>query len=93
MNKKLLIIEDDKVLNEMYAIKFQKEWYDVESAFDWIEWLAKVVSFEPNAILLDIMMPSMNGFETLESIKSQTSSKCKIIIFTNIVDKDKIDQK
>ena len=92
MNKKLLIIEDDKVLNEMYAIKFQKEWYDVESAFDWIEWLAKVVSFEPNAILLDIMMPSMNGFETLESIKSQTSSKCKIIIFTNIVDKDKINK-
>jgi DNA-binding NarL/FixJ family response regulator len=38
------------------------------------------------------MMPSMNGFETLESIKSQTSSKCKIIIFTNIVDKDKINK-
>jgi DNA-binding NarL/FixJ family response regulator len=38
------------------------------------------------------MMPTMNGFETLEVIKSQTSSKCKIIIFTNIVDKDKINQ-
>jgi|GEM_PF-1085505 DNA-binding NarL/FixJ family response regulator len=38
------------------------------------------------------MMPSMNGFETLEAIKSQTSSKCKIIIFTNVVDRDKIDK-
>jgi DNA-binding NarL/FixJ family response regulator len=38
------------------------------------------------------MMPTMNGFETLEVIKSQTSSKCKIIIFTNIVDKDKINK-
>ena len=92
MIKKLLIIEDDKVLNEMYAMKFTKEWYDVESAYEWLEWLSKVVSFKPNLILLDIMMPSMNGFETLKAIKSQTSSNCKIIIFTNIVDKDKINK-
>jgi CheY-like chemotaxis protein len=38
------------------------------------------------------MMPSMNGFETLDAIKKQTSSNCKIIIFTNIVDKEKIDK-
>jgi DNA-binding NarL/FixJ family response regulator len=38
------------------------------------------------------MMPSMNGFEALESIKHQTSSTCKIIIFTNVVDKDKINK-
>ena len=92
MNKKVLIIEDDKVLNEMYALKFQKEGYEVESAYDWLEGISKVASFSPDAILLDIMMPAMNWFETLESIKSQTSSKCKIIIFTNIVDKDKIDK-
>ncbi|MDF1682863.1 MAG: response regulator [Patescibacteria group bacterium] len=42
-------------------------------------------------ILLDIMMPIMNGFETLEAIKNQTSCKSKIIMFTNIVDKDKIE--
>jgi DNA-binding response OmpR family regulator len=90
MNKKLLIVEDDKILNEMYALKFQKAWYDVESAYDWLEGLTKITSFQPDAILLDIMMPSMNWFETLDSIKSQTSSNCKIIIFTNVVDKDKI---
>jgi DNA-binding NarL/FixJ family response regulator len=38
------------------------------------------------------MMPSMNGFDTLESIKHHTSSECKIIIFTNVVDKDKINK-
>jgi len=38
------------------------------------------------------MMPTMNWFDTLQSIKSQTSSNCKIIIFTNIVDKDKINK-
>jgi len=92
MTKKLLIIEDDKVLNEMYALKFKKEGYEVESAYEWLEWLSKVASFNPDIILLDLMMPSMNGFETLEAIKNQTSSECKIVIFTNIVDKEKIDK-
>lgn len=92
MTKKLLIIEDDKVLNEMYAMKFVKAWYEVESAYEGLEWVSKLASFNPDIILLDIMMPTMNGFETLEVIKSQTSSKCKIIIFTNIVDKDKIEK-
>lgn len=92
MTKKLLIIEDDKVLSEMYAFKFVKEGYEVETAYDWIDGLAKVASFEPDVILLDIMMPTMNGFDTLQSIKSQTSSNCKIIIFTNIIDKDKINE-
>ncbi len=92
MNKKLLIIEDDKVLNEMYALKFIKEWYEVESAYEGLEGVSKLATFNPDIILLDIMMPTMNWFETLEVIKSQTSSKCKIIIFTNIVDKDKIEE-
>lgn len=92
MNKKLLIIEDDKVLNEMYALKFIKEGYDVMSAFDWIEWLTKLAEFNPDVVLLDLMMPTMNGFETLESIKHQTSSECKIIIFTNVIDKEKLNK-
>jgi DNA-binding response OmpR family regulator len=92
MTKKLLIIEDDKILSEMYTLKFTKEGFEVESAYNGIEGLAKVASFNPDAILLDIMMPTMNGFDTLQSIKSQTSSNCKIIIFTNIIDKDKINE-
>jgi len=92
MNKKLLIVEDDKVLNEMYSLKFKKEGYEVESAYEWLDGLAKVAEFNPDVILLDLMMPSMNGFETLEAIKNQTSSECKIIIFTNVVDKEKIEK-
>ncbi len=92
MSKKLLIIEDDKVLNEMYALKFKKEWFKVESAYEWLSGLSKVAEYDPDIILLDLMMPSMNGFETLEAIKKQTSSNCKIIIFTNVVDKEKIDK-
>ena len=92
MSKKLLIVEDDKTLNEMYALKFKKEGYEVSSAFDGIEWLSNVASFNPDVVLLDLMMPSMNGFDTLEAIKNQTNSECKIIIFTNVVDRDKIEK-
>lgn len=90
--KKVLIIEDDKVLSEMYAIKLRKAWFDVRESWNWLEALIIIWEFEPDAILLDLMMPAMNGFETLEAIKNQTSSNAKIIVFTNIVDRDKIDE-
>ncbi len=89
---KILIVEDDKIISEMYALKFTNAWHEVEEALDGLKWLVKIAEFKPDAILLDIMMPSMNGFETLEAIKAQTSSKCKIVMFTNVIDQDKIDQ-
>lgn len=89
--KKVLIIEDDKVLSEMYALKLKKEGFEVKESINWLEWLTCIWEFNPDIVLLDIMMPTMNWFETLEAIKNQTSSKSKIIIFTNIVDKDKIE--
>ena len=92
MSKKILIIEDDQILNEMYSIKFIKEWFNVTPAYNWLDWLTKISTLNPDVILLDIMMPWMNWFETLETIKQQSSSKCKIIMFTNIIDKDKIEK-
>jgi len=90
--KKVLIIEDDLVLSDMYALKLRKSWFNVEQCINWLDWLTHIWEFDPDVILLDIMMPSMNWFETLEAIKHQTSSKSKIIMFTNIVDKDKIEK-
>lgn len=89
---KVLVIEDDLVLSDMYTKKLEKEWFDVKQAKDWLEWLTIIEYFYPDAILLDIMMPSMDGFETLKAIKNQTSCKSKIFMFTNIVDKNKINE-
>lgn len=90
--KKVLIIEDDLVLSDMYKLKLEKEGFEVKQAKDWLEWLVILEDYLPDAILLDIMMPGMDWFETLKSIKNQTSAKSKIIMFTNIVDKDKIKE-
>lgn len=90
--KKILIIEDDVVLSEMYATKLANSGFEVKESINGLDALTIIWEFEPDAILLDLMMPTMNGFETLEAIKNQTSSKSKIIVFTNIIDKDKIDE-
>ncbi len=89
--KKILIIEDDVILSEMYSMKLKKEWYEVKEVINGLDALTIISEYEPDLILLDIMMPTMNWFETLQAIKHQTSSTSKIIMFTNIVDQEKID--
>lgn len=73
--KKVLIIEDDKVLSEMYALKLRKEWFDVKESINWLEGLTCIWDYNPDVILLDIMMPTMNWFETLEAIKTSNIFK------------------
>lgn len=88
---KVLIIEDDLVLSDMYTKKLEKENFEVVQAKDGLEGITVLEYFSPDVILLDIMMPNMDWFETLKAIKNQTSSNSKIFIFTNIIDKNKID--
>jgi len=84
MWKKILIIEDEKMLNDMYALKFKSEWFEVEQAYEWLDWITKISSFRPDVVLLDIMMPWMNWYETLKVLKDQTSYDMKVIMFTNL---------
>ena len=89
---KVLIIEDDMILSDMYTKKLEKEGFEVKQAKDGLEGLIILENFSADVILLDIMMPSMDGFETLKAIKHQTSSLSKIFMFTNVVDKQKIEE-
>ena len=92
MSIKILIMEDNEILNEMYSMKFRIEWFDVESSLDGKSGLEKLKTFTPDIILLDIMMPWMNGFEAFELIKKQCSYPVKVIIFTNLTSKDDNDR-
>jgi CheY-like chemotaxis protein len=92
--KAILIIDDDKFLLDMYAIKFSEKGFDVTSALGSIEALEKLhVGFDPVVVLLDLVMPAMDGFELLEKIKQDgLAPHSKIVILSNLgqdADKEK----
>lgn len=82
---KLLLIDDDPLLVRMYQKKLENDGYEVGVAGDGQEGLEKAVSLGPDLILLDIMMPKMNGYEVLEKLKSQPSTKdIPVVCLTNM---------
>jgi diguanylate cyclase (GGDEF)-like protein len=67
--KKVLVIDDDLELQELLKFSFQHFGYDVYQAYDGKEGLKKIKEVLPDIIVLDIIMPEMNGFEVIEEIK------------------------
>jgi DNA-binding response OmpR family regulator len=81
----ITIIEDEKALAEMYAGKLRREGYQVSIASDGNVGMAMVLQEPPNLILLDIMMPNMNGVEVLTRFRQHTElANTKIVVLTNI---------
>lgn len=80
---KVLIVEDDESLREMYKIRLEYEGFEVLVASNGEEGLAKAVSEQPDIILLDIMMPKISGFDVLDILKStHSTAKIPVIIMT-----------
>lgn len=86
MNENILIVEDDPVIASMYAGKFEREGFVVKIAENGIAATTIIGSFFPNVILMDMMMPTMNGFETIAVIRKLAPSleASKIIVFSNL---------
>ena len=82
---KILIVEDDPLMSRMYQKIFTFEGYGVEMASDGQEGLEKARTVKPTLILLDIMMPKMNGLEVLEKLKKDPDMKAiPVVILTNL---------
>ena len=82
---KILIVEDDEVLSRMYQKKITLEGYQVVAAYSGEEGLEKVVQENPDLILLDIMMPGIDGFEVIKRMRADSTLKdIPIIILTNL---------
>ena len=82
---KILIVEDDPLMSRMYQKIFTFEKYEVEMAGDGEEGLEKVRKIKPTLVLLDIMMPKMNGLQVLEKLKSDPETKAiPVVILTNL---------
>jgi DNA-binding response OmpR family regulator len=83
MPKKILLIEDEENVRLVVGLSLEKEGYDVESVASGEEALEKVIDFDPDLIILDIMMPEMDGWEVLGLLKSNPlTGKIPICILT-----------
>lgn len=90
---KILLIEDDPFLLSMYTTKFELEGFKVVSVNDGEKGLKMASSEMPDIILLDILMPKMNGFEVMEKLKAdEQMSRIPVILLTNLNQKNEIER-
>jgi DNA-binding response OmpR family regulator len=82
---KIAIIEDDAAISQMYRIKFEAEGYTVDTAENGKLGLALIEEMTPDIVLLDLMMPEMNGDEMLAKLRETDWGKnIKVIVLTNM---------
>ncbi len=89
MSEKILIIEDEKMLAEMYYDRFVHEGFEVYSAFDAEEGMEIARKIKPDLILLDILLPRENGTEFLERLRKEKDiGDTKVIAYSNYNEKE-----
>lgn len=86
---KILLVEDDKSLREIYGVRLLAEGYDIISAGDGEEALAMAIKERPSLIVSDVMMPKISGFDMLDILRSTTETKdIKVIMMTALSSED-----
>jgi len=86
---KILLVEDDKSLREIYGVRLLAEGYDIISAGDGEEALAMAIKERPALIVSDVMMPKISGFDMLDILRSTTETKTiKVIMMTALSSED-----
>ena len=89
---KIAIVEDDQAISQMYRIKFEAEGYEVETAENGKLGLALAQEMKPDIMLVDLMMPEMNGDEMLEKLRATDwGKKIKVIVLTNMGEQEAPD--
>lgn len=84
---KIAIIEDDEAIVQMYRLKFDADGYEVKTAGDGMAGLKLIADFKPDIVLLDLMMPVMNGLDVLARLRKDATTKdLKVVVLTNMGD-------
>src|SRR5688572_33132735 len=90
---KVLIVDDDAFLSGIYATKLELEGFQVVSARDGEEGLKAAMREKPDLILLDVLMPKLDGFEVLKRLKAEAEFKATpVIMLTNLGQKEDIEK-
>ncbi|MEX2012474.1 MAG: response regulator [Patescibacteria group bacterium] len=91
--RSILLVDDDLTLREMYFERLKAEGFTVEMAKDGEEALAKAADIKPSIILLDIMMPKINGLDVLRKLKEgEVTKNIPVIVLTALIqDREKME--
>lgn len=92
MAPKILIIEDDKFLRQAYNNILNKENFDIKTAVNGKEGLELAHTWRPHLVLLDMLMPEMDGIGFLKSFDAPAHPETKVIVFSNISMPEKVNE-
>jgi DNA-binding response OmpR family regulator len=91
--KKILIIEDDKFLRELISRKLAGENFEAVDAVDGESGIKKVKEERPDLVLLDLILPGIDGFEVLAKIKEDPAvASVPVIILSNLGQRDDVER-
>ncbi len=92
-NTKVLLIEDDRFLRELIAQKLEREKFQVMQAVDGEEGLRKLGEQKPNIVLLDLILPGLNGFDVLKKIKeAPENASMPVVILSNLGQREDVER-
>ena len=81
--KRILLVEDDDALANVYLVRLQAEGFEVRRVANGEDALAAAISYRPDLVLLDVMMPKVSGFDVLDILRNTPeTANLKIIILT-----------
>lgn len=93
MPNTILVIEDDKFLRELIAEKLTKEGYKTSEAIDGEEGIKKIRDEKPDLILLDLILPGIDGFEVLSRMEKEPSiARIPVIILSNLGQREDVER-
>lgn len=93
MPKKILVVEDDRFLRELITKKISKEGFEVIRAVDGEDGIKKIKEEKPDLVLLDLILPGIDGFEVLSQMKEDPEIKSiPVIILSNLGQKEDVEK-
>lgn len=91
--KLILLIEDEPKLLELYELALQQAGFAVATARDGVTGLERVREEQPDLVLLDILMPRVDGYEMLRRLKRDAATRdVPVVIFSNLSQKEEIEK-
>ena len=90
---KILVVDDDPFILDMYVIKFREQGFQIDTATDGKMAIERIDAGKPDMVLLDVVMPKMDGFDVIKKIQENKIPRTfKILFLTNFGQKEDVER-